>query len=201
MSDDRAVLEAPWNPAWIAQVRDHGDRAAAEQLARRACRLALRTAAAILHDRDAAFDIAQDVALDVLRSLGALREPDAFDAWVHRITVRHALRHARRRQRRSSTETPLTALADGDQPAAHGDPEGRLAVRSVLALAIAQLPPRQQLALALRYVHDLSDEEIAAALRCRVGTVHALLSRGRTALRHDPAVAELAPALLSGGIR
>jgi DNA-directed RNA polymerase specialized sigma24 family protein len=55
--------------------------------------------------------------------------------------------------------------------------------------------------LALRYVHDLSDEEIASALGCRVGTAHALLSRGREALRRNPRLAELAPQTATGGAR
>ena len=42
---------------------------------------------------------------------------------------------------------------------------------------------RQRAALTLRYVHDLTDAEIARALRCRPGTVRSLLSRGRDAVR------------------
>jgi RNA polymerase sigma-70 factor (ECF subfamily) len=51
------------------------------------------------------------------------------------------------------------------------------------------VPPKQRVALVLRYVHDLSDVQIAGALGCRVGTAHALLSRGRAALRHDATLA------------
>jgi DNA-directed RNA polymerase specialized sigma24 family protein len=45
------------------------------------------------------------------------------------------------------------------------------------------MPARQRAALTLRYVHDLPDDAIARALRCRPGTVRSLLSRGRDALR------------------
>lgn len=74
----------------------------------------------------------------------------------------------------------------------------RLAARRALAAAFALLPPKQRLALVLRYVHDLSDAEIAAALGCRTGSVHALLSRGRKALRYDPQLAEIALAFKGG---
>jgi RNA polymerase sigma factor (sigma-70 family) len=178
-----------------------GDPTAAEVLARRACRLALRTAAVILHSREEAADVAQDVAVEVLRSLPKLRQPDAFDAWVHRITVRHALRLLRRRRAAQGLETPLALIADADEPMAPEGPDraALVAARSTLAAALAQLPPRQRLALALRYVHDLSDAEIAAALGCRIGTAHSLLSRGRSGLRHDPRLAEFAPATTAGG--
>jgi RNA polymerase sigma-70 factor, ECF subfamily len=171
-----------------------GDPKAAEALVRRATRLALRTAAALLESREEASDIAQDVAVDALRSLGKLRDPDAFDAWVHRITVRHTMRRLKHRRRAREAEVPLALLAEAAQPPVpqDADPDALIAARQALAVALTRLPARQRLALALRYVHDLSDAEIAAALDCREGTVHALLSRGRRALRRDPHLAEVA---------
>jgi RNA polymerase sigma factor (sigma-70 family) len=179
-----------------------GDRMATEALARRACRLALRTSAAILQSREEASDVAQDVAVDVLRSLHRLRDPDAFDAWVHRITVRRTLRQLRHRRRAQSIEIPLGRLAESDEPKTPAvlDREAALGARAVLAAALAELQPRQRIALALRYVHDLSDAEIAAALGCRQGTVHALLSRGRAALRRDPQLAQFALGIAPGGL-
>ena len=194
--------ESPTQAPLAADVRSarDGDPRATEVLARRACRLALRTAGAILHDRDAASDIAQDVAVDVLRSLRRLRDPRAFDAWVHKITVRHVLRATRRRRAAHEAETPLALLGEADHPpAAEGtDQTTVLAARELLAVALSALPPKQRIALALRYVHDLSDAEIATALGCRPGTVHALLSRGRAALRRDAQLADLALAITGG---
>jgi RNA polymerase sigma-70 factor (ECF subfamily) len=171
-----------------------------EELARRATRLALRTAAAILESREEAGDVAQDVAVDVLRSLGKLRDPAAFDSWVHRITVRHTLRRIRRRRGSRRAELPLALLLEGEEPASPGgaDRDAILAARAALGTALAGLPAKQRVALALRYVHDLPDAEIAAALGCRPGTVHALLSRGRKKLRNDPRLAELALAFEGG---
>jgi RNA polymerase sigma factor (sigma-70 family) len=180
--------------------RQDGDPAATEELARSATRLALRTAAALVESREEAADVAQEVAIDVLGSLDKLRDPEAFDAWVHRITVRRALRRLKKRRRARVTETPLALLEDRDQPLAREalDRDTILAARGALAAALAELPPKQRLVLALRYVHDLSDAEIAAALGCRTGTVHALLSRGRGALRQDKQLAELALAFKGG---
>jgi RNA polymerase sigma factor (sigma-70 family) len=177
-----------------------GDAGAAEALSRRALRLSLRTATALLWSREEASDTAQDVAVDVLRSLHKLRDPEAFDAWVHRITVRHALRRLKRRRRAREAEAPLALLAEEDHPAAvgHADVDSVLAARQGLVAALSKLSPKQRLALALHYVHDLSDAEIAAALGCRTGTVHALLSRGRSALRADTQLLELALDLKGG---
>ena len=170
-----------------------GDASAAEALAGRATRLALWTAAAILASREEASDVAQDVAVDVLGALGKLRDPDSFDAWVHRITVRHALRRLRRRRAMGRRETSIALLSEAAEPVgSHGDRDAIIAARQALAIALGSLPAKQRIALALRYVHDLSDAEIAAALGCRTGTVHALLSRARKALRQDAQLAELA---------
>ncbi|MDA0178826.1 sigma-70 family RNA polymerase sigma factor [Solirubrobacter phytolaccae] len=157
-----------------------------ELAARRALTVALRTAAAILGSREEAADVAQDVAIDVLRSLHKLREPAAFDAWVHRMTVRRTLR-ALRKRRAGDVPFALALELPADTP----DHDQVLATRAVLAHAMKTLPPRQRVALALRYVHDLDDEQIAAALGCRVGTVHALLSRARATLRDEPRLQEL----------
>jgi len=151
------------------------DALSAERVAGRALQVARRTALGVLGDAEAAADIAQDVAITAVRRAGSLRDPAALDAWLHRITVRAALREARRAGRRRAAERaghdPPGAAACGAQPVAES-----------LAL-LDGLPARQRAALTLRYVHDLTDAEIARALRCRPGTVRSLLSRGRDAVR------------------
>jgi RNA polymerase sigma-70 factor (ECF subfamily) len=170
-----------------------GDGDAAEPLVRRGLRMSLRTASALMRSRDDAADVAQEVAVDVLGSLGRLRDPEAFDAWVHRITVRHTMRRLKKERGTRKIEAPLALLDEeglrGVIP--DGDIDSRLAARQALVGALSRLPARQRMALALRYVHDLPDAEIAAALGCRVGTVHALLSRGRRSLREDRQLVEV----------
>ena len=58
--------------------------------------------------------------------------------------------------------------------------------------AISLLPPKQRMALVLRYVHDLSHEQVAAAMGIRPGTASALISRGTAALRTMDALDHLA---------
>ena len=49
--------------------------------------------------------------------------------------------------------------------------------------AIAALPYRQRAAIILRFWHDSSQAEIAAALGCRPGTVGSLIYRALAELR------------------
>jgi RNA polymerase sigma factor (sigma-70 family) len=48
---------------------------------------------------------------------------------------------------------------------------------------LARLPGQQRAVLVLRYYEDLSDDEIATALGCRVGTVRGYASRALATLR------------------
>jgi RNA polymerase sigma-70 factor (ECF subfamily) len=172
-----------------------GDREAVERVARRALELALRTAAATLGTREGAADVAQDVAVDVLRDLHTLRDAASFEPWVHRITVRRTLRYLRRHGGRARLERELSGVHEHDQPSTSSDDDAidRWSATPALRRALAELPPRQRVALALRYIAGLTDEEIAAALGCPRGTAGALLSRGRAALRDNPLLADLRP--------
>ena len=51
--------------------------------------------------------------------------------------------------------------------------------------AIRRLPARQRTVLVMRFYADASDDDIAAALGCRRGTVRSLASRALAALRQD----------------
>jgi len=61
--------------------------------------------------------------------------------------------------------------------------------RAALIQALASLPDRQRTVMVLRYFEDLSDQEIATALNCSLGTVKTHARRGLAALRSHPALA------------
>lgn len=173
-----------------------GDHRARERVARRALALALPTARGVLRRHEGSEDVAQEVAVQVLARLDRLRDPDRFEAWVHRITVRRTLEALARRRSREEHEAPLHEL-DPSAPVAGATPtdavDERLAQQAAIRAALATVPPRQALALVLRYVHDLPEREVARALRCRPGTAAALLSRGRAALRETPLLVDFGP--------
>jgi RNA polymerase sigma factor (sigma-70 family) len=169
-----------------------GDAFAREAVAERASTLALRTATGALGNRQDGADVAQDVAVDVIRQLASLRDPIAFEAWVHRITVRKTMRALRRRRLRRSREVAVDAgllLTDPTEVEVSAE---ALDVRRAVRHAITALPPRQRLAVVLRYVHDLTEAQIADALGCAPGTAASLLSRGRAALRANPDLRQFA---------
>ncbi|MBE2314348.1 sigma-70 family RNA polymerase sigma factor [Solirubrobacter sp. CPCC 204708] len=151
----------------------------------RALTLATRTAVAMLGPGDEAHDVAQEVALRVLERRRQLRDPEKFDAWVHRIAVRETLRAQRKRTHRRRAEAPLDETSEALAAAAI-DLDGQLDAAAFAREALSRLGERERLVLVLRYVHDLPDSQIAAILDCRRGTVNSLLSRARDRMRAMP---------------
>jgi RNA polymerase sigma-70 factor (ECF subfamily) len=102
----------------------------------------------------------------------AIRERGRPDAWVYTV----ALNHVRSRLRRQRLERRYLARQRAGYHPPPPDPD------TALWAAVAQLPPRARTAIALRYVADLSEAEVAAAMGVARGTVAATLSRARTRL-------------------
>lgn len=113
-------------------------------------------------------------------------------AYVRRMLVNEYVDWQRVRAR--TTPHPEVAdLADlrGHEAGAAGPaPADTLADRSALLEELARLPGRQRAAIVLRYYEDLSDQDIAATLDCRVGTVRSSISRGLAALRVSPTLTD-----------
>jgi len=156
-----------------------GDRGALEELL---CALEpplLDHVRTIVSDQDLADDVLQEALLRVSRALGSLREPEWVRAWAYRITTREAIRAART-ERNARRE----AIDDWDEfPAPEGDAVADEEVLDELRARLAEIPRRSQLVLRMRYLQELSQQEIAEALEIPVGTVKSRIAYGLSVLR------------------
>ena len=84
------------------------DLEAFSDLARASLTRLYAVATLILRDSDRAQDAVQDALLLAWQDIHALRDPDAWEAWLHRLTVRARYKHARKEQ--SSVGPPITRL-------------------------------------------------------------------------------------------
>ena len=84
-----------------------GDREAFSVLAGASISRLYAVANLILRDGDRAQDAVQEALVSAWRDMRALRDPDAWDAWLHRLTVRACYQAARKERRRNVVELQL----------------------------------------------------------------------------------------------
>jgi RNA polymerase sigma-70 factor, ECF subfamily len=165
---DRELVEAARNrdrEAYAELIRVRGDRLYA--LAQR-----------ILRDVDRAEDALQEALVIAWRDLPGLRDPDRFDAWLHRLVVRACLVEAKRERRRSSNLHPLPL-----EVTAPNDDFLSVADRDQLERGFRRLPPEQRALLVLHHFEDRDPSEIAEILGIPGGTVRSRLHHAHRAMR------------------
>jgi RNA polymerase sigma-70 factor (ECF subfamily) len=148
-------------------------------------------AARLLGDGEEARDVAQDVFLQVYRTLGRFEGRSSLKTWIYRIVVNQC--HNRRRfwrRRRRDREEPLderTGANEASPPGADSASPFEEVLRRERAqrvqAALLELSFDHRAALVLREVEGLGCEEIARLLGVAEGTVKSRLSRAREALR------------------
>ena len=132
----------------------------------------------ILRDPDQAADAVQNALVRAWRDLPTLRDPDRFDAWLHRLLVRSALDEARR-LRRHRVDVELTELA---APSIGGH-EAAIADRDELERGFLRLDPEMRAVIVLHHYLDLTMPDVAATLGIPVGTAKSRLHRALGLLR------------------
>ena len=134
--------------------------------------LALRVTTRLLRDRAEAEDAAAEALARTARQWSRVGELPHRDAWVQRVAANVAIDQLRRR--RHAPEAAVDAIVDPADPLL-----GRLEVADLLR----GLPARQREVLVLRYLLDLSTDDVAAALGISANSVKTHMTRAVTALR------------------
>jgi RNA polymerase sigma-70 factor (ECF subfamily) len=166
--------------AWVLRAR-RGDDAAFRLLVESYDRRLLYFVLRLLPDADLALDVMQDVWLTLFRRLPQLRAPEAFRVWLYQIAHDRVV-DVLRRQRRE--ERAAEVLRDGfHEPVASFTDQVERA--EFVHHALQHLSPDHREVLLLRFLEDLSLEEIATTLRCSLGTVKSRLHYARHALRRE----------------
>ena len=132
----------------------------------------------IVRDHELARDAVQDAYVRAWRDLRGLREPDRFDAWLHRLTVNACLDVLRYRRRRP-IEVDIHPLVLSNAV----DQLSQVANRDQLDRGFARLPPDQRAVLVLHYYVGLSVSSVADTLGIPLGTAQSRLGRGLAVLR------------------
>lgn len=156
-----------------------GDRDAFATLASDCITRLFNIAQLMLRDRDLADDAVQETLVLAWRDLRGLRDPDGFDAWLHRVLIRCVYREANRERRQSWRTFQLPELPS------YPDTARDVEDRDTLERGFRRLRPEHRAVLVLRHYLGFSDEEAADALAVPAGTIKSRLNRATSALRAE----------------
>jgi RNA polymerase sigma-70 factor, ECF subfamily len=134
----------------------------------------------VLASPDDAEEAVQEALMRAWRRSDRCRNPEAPLAWILQITRNEALRLATRHGSRARSERSDGAATEHAVDAQDvEDVVGRLALEQ----ACSGISPDERVLLALRYIDDLTQPEIARRLGIPEGTVKVRLHRTRARLR------------------
>lgn len=156
-----------------------GDAAAFDAIVERFQDRVYRLACVWLYDPQHAEDAAQEVFLRAHKGLRGFRFRAAPFTWLYRTTRFVCNEFNRRRRTEALVDEPVDASGGPDRQVSEHDAASR--VRRL----VAGLPERQREVVLLRIFEELSVAETASAMRCREGTVKALLHKAIRRLKLD----------------
>jgi RNA polymerase sigma-70 factor (sigma-E family) len=155
-------------------VREDRDRAYLDYVSARLPQLH-KQAYLLTGDPHHADDLVQQTCVDLYVYWKRASAAGDLDGYVRRMLVNSFLNEKRRawsRRVRLTADVPERGWADPD-PSDDG----------VLRAALRQVPPRQRAVVVLRYIYDLSVNEVAEILGCSPGTVKSQAAHGIAAMR------------------
>ena len=165
----------------IARAR-RGDADAFEQLVVAYRDQVFRLALRMCGNEADADEVAQEAFLSAWKALPNFRGDSQFSTWLYQLTTHAAIDLMRREKRQIAAEdiTEVSAPDPGPSPQQQAErSETRQAVRD----AMGQLSPEYRQIVVLRFLEDLSYEEIGAALKLPSGTVKSRLNRAKSQLK------------------
>ncbi|MBM3159659.1 MAG: RNA polymerase sigma factor [Bacteroidetes bacterium] len=168
-----------------------GDESAFRTLVEQYQDLVYNTALGIVQNQSDAEDVAQEVFIQVFRSIGSFKSEAKLSTWIYRITTTRSLDllRAKKSKKRfgpltrlweTEEESPVENISDFNHP---GVSLERKEEAAQLMAAITQLPENQKVAFILHKLEGLSYLEIAEIMGNTLPAVESLMHRARLNLR------------------
>jgi RNA polymerase sigma-70 factor (ECF subfamily) len=189
------VGRPPDNEAALIARAQRGDAVAYGSLVRAHQDIAFRVACLAGGSAADAEEAAQEGFVKAWRALPRFRAGSPFRPWLLAIVANEARNRRRAAGRRAGLALRAAEQAARSAGGAGASPETLVlagARRQTLLAALAALDERDRAVLTCRYLLELSEEETAAALGCRRGTVKSRTSRALERLRAHEGVEEVA---------
>jgi len=170
-----AILPFPVTDDTLERARS-GDHDAFAELVEEHEAMVFSIALHFFGDRGRAEELAQEVFLQLFRSLGAIESPSHLIFWLRQVASRRCIDQLRKPRPRA------VSIDDVHELPAGGELRDVLLDQKLRGL-IAGLPDVQRLLLTLRYQEDLDPSEICRIVNLPVNTVKSHLHRALLSLR------------------
>lgn len=128
-------------------------------------------------DTTFADDVTQQIFLKLFTAIKQFRGDSEFTTWLYRLVV-NACMDERRRRRRLLPFGEIFAMKYPSEKRPQQRQYEKTEIAEAVRNAIAQLKPKFRLPILLKYIEELSYEEIAQVMGCSKGTVASRLNRG-----------------------
>jgi RNA polymerase sigma factor, sigma-70 family len=144
----------------------------------------------MLYNRQEAEDVVQDTFLRVYRNLDRYDDSMKFSTWIYRIATNLCIDRLRRRRPTYSLDAESTDHEGLDgysvMPSDDRTPESEILLsetQRIIRQAIENLPAKYKTVMVLRYLQDMSLQEISDVMDMPVTTIKTRVHRGREFLR------------------
>lgn len=148
------------------------------------------TALGIVQNAEDAEDVAQEVFIQVYRSIHSFKGEAKLSTWLYRIATTRALDLLRNRKSKKRAGIIQRLFGDGNEPIFEipdfhhpGVALDRKENAAKLFRAISQLPENQKIAFTLHKLEDLSYQEVSEVMSTSVSAVESLLHRAKQNLK------------------
>nr|WP_319398460.1 RNA polymerase sigma factor [uncultured Carboxylicivirga sp.] len=180
MIDDKLIIK---------QVKE-GNRDAFRQLVTLHHQRVIYICMSFVNQLEDAEDIAQEVFVEVYKSISSYREEASLSTWLYRLSVNKSLDYLRQKKRKKrgygvlssmdNTELSNLSIVSSEDVDQDIELEER---KKILLQAMEKLPERQKVALTLSKLDELSQKEVADVMGVSEGSVESLLVRAKKKLK------------------
>jgi RNA polymerase sigma-70 factor, ECF subfamily len=153
----------------------NGDETGFDELVRRYQQRVQAVVYRLVHNREDASDLAQDVFVRAYRALPGFQEKSSFYTWLYRIAVNCAFSFLRSQRTARARVQPdgEEALENAPAPDSPESDYRQTQMRTDISAAVAKLPDGQRAVFVMRRYDGMSNQEIAQVLHRSEGTVKA----------------------------
>jgi RNA polymerase sigma-70 factor (ECF subfamily) len=173
--------------AEIIKELQQGNEQVFRQMVEKYQQLVVNTCFGMVHNTEDAEDIAQEVFIEVFRSIHKFRADSKLSTWLYRISINRSLNFIRDNKRNKRLQSLDDSVKRENMVNKNSDHPGYILENTqratLLHEAIRSLPKNQKVAFTLSKYEELSYLEISNIMEVSLSSVESLIHRAKKSLQ------------------